>query len=509
MEFQLFFIFSFVILLFLFIVMKKRGKKAQLPPGPWRLPIIGNAHQLMHGLPHQSLRDLANKYGPLMRLRLGEVSAIVISSPKMAEEVMKTQGLAFVDRPAPFALEIISYNCSDVAFAPYGAYWRHLRKICVLELLSTKRVQSFRLMREEEVSNLIGNISLSISRAGAGFMPVINLSEKVFSLTNDITSRAAFGEKCKDKHVFLSTMKQVLTFASGFHLADLFPSIKFLHVISGAKPKIEKLQREIDSILNVIIKEHKENKMWANTGESEEDLVDVLLRVQDASDLDFPITADNIKAVILDIFTAGSDTPAIAVEWAMSELMRNPREMEKVQTEVRQVFNGKLEVDEAHIHELSYLKVVIKESLRLHPPLPLLLPRECRERCKINGYEIPEKSKVIVNAWAVGRDPECWKDAESFTPERFVSVDVDYKGTNFELIPFGAGRRICPGISFAVAIMELLLAQLLYHFDWSLPNGIKPEELDMTEANGSSLRRKNDLYLVPTLYCNLSVKKDE
>ncbi|KAF6153779.1 hypothetical protein GIB67_001012 [Kingdonia uniflora] len=507
MELQLLSTLTFILIFFI-IMVKKGGKKAQLPPGPWKLPIVGNMHQLISGLPHHSLRNLAKIHGPLMHINLGEVSTIVISSPKMAEEVMKTHDFKFLDRPPPLSAVIMTYNCTDVAFAPYGAYWRQLRKFCILELLSAKRVQSFRLLREEEVSNLIGNISLSISRAGAGFMPV-NLSEKVFSLTNDITSRAAFGEKCKDKHVFLSTMKQVFTFTSGFHLADLFPSIKFLNAISGTKAKIEKLQREIDRILNTIIKEHKENKTGANIGESEENLVDVLLKLQEASDLDFPITTDNIKAVILDIFTAGTETSSTAVEWAMSELMRNPREMEKVQTEVRQVFNGKLKVDEAHIHELSYLKVVIKETLRLHPPLPLLLPRECREKCEINGYKIPTKTKVIVNAWAVGRDSECWKDAEMFKPERFITGNVDYNGTNFEFIPFGAGRRICPGISFGIANVELLLAQLLYHFNWSLPNGAKPEELDMTEAFGTTVRRKTDLYLVPTLYSGLPVKKDE
>ena len=182
----------------------------------------------------------------------------------------------------------------------------------------------------------------------------------------------------------------------------------------------------------------------------------------------------------------------------MAEMMKNPRVMEKAQAEVRQVFRGKQTIDETEVHNLSYLKLVIKETLRLHPPLPLLLPRECRESCEIEGYKIPIKTKVIVNAWAIGRDPEHWHEAESFVPERFDNSSIDYKGTSFEFIPFGAGRRICPGISFGLANVEFPLAQLLFHFNWELPSGMKPEELDMTETFGATVGRKNHLYLIAT-----------
>ena len=184
----------------------------------------------------------------------------------------------------------------------------------------------------------------------------------------------------------------------------------------------------------------------------------------------------------------------------MSELVKNPRVMERAQAEVRSVFDGKGCVDEANLHELKYLKSVIKETLRLHSPVPLLLPRECSERCEINGYEIPAKTKVIVNAWGIGRDPKYWIEAEKFYPGRFLDGSIDYKGADFQYIPFGAGRRICPGITFGIANVELTLANLLFHFDWKLPNGDKPEELDMTESFGLSIRRKHDLHLIPTMY---------
>jgi cytochrome P450 len=184
----------------------------------------------------------------------------------------------------------------------------------------------------------------------------------------------------------------------------------------------------------------------------------------------------------------------------MSEMMRNPRVLEKVQAEIRQACKGKKKIDEKDIQNLSYLKSVIKETLRLHPPATLLMPRECREACEIDGYEIPIKTQLIINAWAIGRDPAFWHDGESFIPERFDSSSIDYKGANFEYIPFGAGRRMCPGILFGVANVELPLAQLLYQFDWKLPGNMKPEDLDMIENFGGVVARKNKLHLIPTSF---------
>lgn len=184
----------------------------------------------------------------------------------------------------------------------------------------------------------------------------------------------------------------------------------------------------------------------------------------------------------------------------MSELIKNPRVMKKAQDEVRRVYAEKGHVNEANLHELKYLKSIIKETLRLHPPVPLLLPRECSEKCEIDGYEIARKSKVIVNVWAIGRDSKFWEEAERFYPERFIESSRDFRGNDFEFIPFGAGKRMCPGVTFGVAGVEVILANLIFHFDWKMPNGVKPEELDMTESFGLSLRRKNDLELIPLKY---------
>ncbi|KAK7288538.1 hypothetical protein RIF29_01999 [Crotalaria pallida] len=502
MEFQItaYVFFTFFLFLFaLFKVVMKRSKSNKfttyLPPGPPKFPLIGNLHHFfVRSTPHHTLRNLALKYGPLMLLKLGEISYIIVSSPDVAKEILKTHDSIFSNRPL-MVISKLAYNATDIAFSPHGGYWSQLRKICTIELLSAKRVQTFRSIREEEVSKLIETICSSSEGS------IVNLSEKIFSVTYGITARAAFGMKSKHQKEFISIVEEAIQIAGGLCIADLYPSIRVLQKFSFMKAKLEKMRRKIDRILANIIDEHRNRKRSHNAA-SHEDLVDVLLNFQQQKDLEYPLTDDNIKAVILDVFTAGSETSSTVVEWAMSEMVKNPKVMKEAQAEVRRVYNLKGYVDETDIHQLTYLKCVIKETFRLHPPTPLLLPRESKVSCEINGYEIPAKTRVLINAWAIGRDQRNWPEAECFRPERFVHSSIDFKGQDFELIPFGSGRRICPGILFAIADIELPLAQLIYHFDWKLPSsGIKhEEELDMTETYGLTARRGKDLCLIPVTH---------
>ena len=204
-----------------------------------------------------------------------------------------------------------------------------------------------------------------------------------------------------------------------------------------------------------------------------------------------------------DIFAAGSETSSTVLVWAMSELVKNPRVMRKAQEEVRETFKGQDKLTEGDMVKLRYLHLVIKETLRLHAPVPLLVPRECREACQVMGYDVPRGTKVIVNVWAIARDNEFWHDGEEFRPERFDGSSIDFRGNDFQFTPFGAGRRICPGITLGLANAELLLASLLYHFDWELPDGANSEELDMAEATGITLRRKSTLWLKAKLHINV------
>ncbi|CAO2830485.1 unnamed protein product [Amaranthus hypochondriacus] len=290
---------------------------------------------------------------------------------------------------------------------------------------------------------------------------------------------------------------------SGFSVCDLYPSLSFISTISGMKRKLQKIVMRIDRLMDPIIEDHKSTKRHYN---DQQDLVDVLLKFHkhdhdQLHDNDFNLTSNNIKAIVLELFGGASDTTSTTIEWAFSELLKNPKAMKRAQDEVRQAFQGTQKmVEEASLHKLKYLKCVIKETFRLHPAFPCLLPRESMEYCEIEGYEIPPQTRIFINAWAIGRDSRYWEDPEKFIPERFESSLVDYKGTYFELIPFGSGRRICPGMGLGIATIELALAMLLYHFDWELPHGCKPQDMDMDEALGIVGRRKNDLYVIPSLY---------
>ncbi|XP_042047820.1 cytochrome P450 71D10-like [Salvia splendens] len=466
----------------------KHAKTYSHIPGPKTLPLIGNLHLMLRPAPpHHIFRQLAAKHGPLMHLQLGEIHSVIISSVDFAKQVVRTHDINFANRPPGLITEKLTYNYSDIVLAPYGDLWRQLRKICTLELLSARRVQSFRRIREEETLGLCKQIA-SCERIGSP----VDISGILYLTSFDVTTRVVVGGKTKERGTVTSIIQESIQLATGFMLADLYPSINLLPLITGVKFKTQRMYRKLDKLFDSIIEQHKA----AGDGGEVEDLVDVLLKIQQ-DETEFPLTTQNIKAVVLDMFVAGTDTSTINVEWAMSEMMRNPSILSKAQEEVRKVFDDKGYVDEAKFDELKYMRLVIKETLRLHPALPLLIPRMNVERCEIDGYEIPAKTRVIVNAWALGRDPEYWNDAEKFIPERFEGSCVDFKGNNLEYIPFGSGRRMCPGMSFGLANVELPLAMLLYHFDWKMPNGMRREDLDMKEAFGATVRRKHPLCLVP------------
>ncbi|CAN1169645.1 Desmethyl-deoxy-podophyllotoxin synthase [Linum perenne] len=472
-----------------------------LPPGPWKLPIIGNLHQLMgtNRLLHRRLADLAGRYGPLMHLKLGETSNVIVSSPELAKEFMKTHDLNFATRPYLPSADVVFYNARDIAFGAYGEYWRQMRKICTLELLSGSRVKMLRPVREEEIGEMVKSIRGGIQGE------TVNLSQTLISLGYAIISRAAFGYRMKklEEEALLPVLTKIVVVIGGSTVGDFFPSNRLLRIVTGTERQLKRLHREVDIILEKIIDEHIEKRRARSKkddDDEDEDLVDVLLSFTEKRDVE-------IKAVILvsfhvsqDIFLAGSDTSSTLVEWVMSELMKNPLVMQKAQKEVRQLFDEQGKVDESRLDELHYLQLIIKETFRLHPIAPLFLPRECRETVVVNGYLIPEKTRVTINAWAIGRDPRHWTNPDEFIPERFVDSSLDYKGHDFQFLPFGSGRRVCPGIQFGIAVVELLLANLLYHFDWKLPGEMKPRDLDMDEVFGSTVGRKNDLILVPIPY---------
>ncbi|KAK8942331.1 Premnaspirodiene oxygenase [Platanthera zijinensis] len=464
-----------------------------LPPGPWKLPIIGSMHHLAGEHPHRRMRSLAQKYGPLFHLKLGEVDLMVISSPELAADSMKTHDISFASRPQFMGSKIIMYDAGDIVFAPHGKLWAQLRKICTIELLSAKRVKHFRSLMEKESHHLVEKIR------AAGGSPV-NMTEMLLSAANTTISRASFGMDCAQQDKIFAAVKETFRYMSGFDLADLFPSFKFLGEINGMRRRLEKIHLVLDATLNEIFEEHERNHVMSTSLDQEEneDLVDVLLRLKRTGGLDTSLQMENLKGVIVDLILGGTETTSAIMEWTIAELIRHPEVMCKVQSEVRNAFNGKTKIHEQDIANLPYLNMVLKESLRVRPPAPILVPRYCSETVEIGGYTIPAGSRVLINAWAIMRDPTCWDDAESFKPERVETHEKDFNASRFQYMPYGGGRRICPGITFGMASIEIVLANLLYHFDWELPGGTRPEELDMEETMGLALTRKNPLLLVAT-----------
>ncbi|XP_077227062.1 cytochrome P450 71A9-like [Tasmannia lanceolata] len=487
---------AFISTFFLRHIRKKRKNEASnLPPGPRKLPIIGNLHQLGE-LPHHSLEQLSNEHGPLMFLQLGSIPTLVISSADVAREIFKSHDIAFSGRPVLYATKKISYGCLDMAFSPLGEYWRQVRKFSLSELLSAKRVQSYRTVREEEVALLIA----SVRHSSTSLVP-INLSELMFSLVNNIVCRTGFGKKYGDnsggfgKSRFHDILKETQALLGGFCISDFFPGLEWLHTFTGMKARLEKNFRELDDFYEEVIKEH----LNSESPEIEnEDFVHFLLRVQKDPSLATLLSRDHIKAILMDMLIAGTDTSSSSLVWTMSELIRNPRVMKRAQNEVRQIIGKKERVQESDLHLLNYLKLVVKESLRLHPPSPSLLPRETTKKCTVRGYEIPKRTRVLINARAIFMDRKCWENPEEFWPERFIDNSIDFKGQDFELIPFGVGRRVCPGIQFAVSVIELALANLLYCFNWELPHMVKREDVDMNESVGITTHKKIPLCLVAT-----------
>nr|XP_043619901.1 germacrene A hydroxylase-like [Erigeron canadensis] len=451
-------------------------------------------------MPHRSLGNLANKLGPVIRLQLGQVSLVVISSPDLAKQVMKTHDLSFSNRPKLLSAEIVGYNYKDIVFSPYDGYYRQMRKICVMELLSAKKVRSFESIREQESWDLVQSIQKQLM--GSKTIININLTKMIVRMMSDVTFRVSVGSRCKDQATLLALVVEILSLSGGFDVSDLFPSYKLLHLVTGMRNKLVKIHKKIDKLFDDIISDHQQLRASGQiSDDTEDDLLEVLLKLkEDGGGLQFPLTSENIKAVILDMFIAGTDTASVTIEWAMLELAKNPSAMKKVQTELRQTLKGKKKIYEADIRELDCLKLVIKETLRLHPPLPLLLPRECQEKCEVGGYHIPANTKVIINAWKIGCDPNNWSHPESFIPDRFYENSINMMGVDFEFLPFGAGRRMCPGINLGLANVELPLARLLYHFNWEVPINAKSQSIDTSEVFAVVLRPKHNLHLIPSAY---------
>uniref|UniRef100_J3LJ71 Cytochrome P450 n=1 Tax=Oryza brachyantha TaxID=4533 RepID=J3LJ71_ORYBR len=454
-------------LTFALLHLRRARRRPPLPPGPRPLPIIGNM-LMMDRLNHRGLAALAARYGGLLHLRLGRVHMVVVSSPEYAREVLQVQDGDFSNRPASIAIAYLTYDRADMAFSHYGHFWRQVRKLSAVRLFSRRRAQSWLAVRDES-AKLVRAIARS---AGEG---AVDLGELIFAFTKDVIFRAAFGTRGGGSNDELEVILQEFSKLFGaFNIGDFIPWLAWLDP-HGINKRLRAARAALDGVIDRIIDEHVSN----SAGDEDSDMVDDMLafldepagREQSGGELQgtLRLTRDNIKAIIMD--------------------------------ELADVVGLGRGVEETDLDKLPFLKCVAMETLRLHPPIPLLL-HEAAADCVVGGYSVPRGSRVMVNVWSVGRDPGAWKDADAFRPARFMpggdAAGLDLKGGCFELLPFGSGRRACPAIVLGMYELELVVARLVHAFEWALPDGVQPEELDMVDGFGLTAPRAARLRAVPT-----------
>lgn len=491
--------FPLLLLALVLIIFLRKPQNRKVPPGPPKLPIIGNLHQF-GDLPHRSLWDLSTKYGPIMSFKIGSLFTFVVSSAETAKDVLKIHDIQTCSKHKFINTKRLSYNFLDISFSPYSDYWRDIKKLAILEVFSIKRVQSFRFIREDEVSLLLD----AISQAASSSNPV-NLTYQVFAYSASILFRIALGYNFRgsnlDEGNFHCLLHDISTVLGEFSAEDCIPYMGWIiDRINGNHAKLERVFHEMDTIFENAINVHLELE---RNNQQSKDIIDVMLELdvdnQDRSTGSF-VQRNHIKGLLMNIFFGGIDTSSNIVIWAMAELIRNPRVMKIAQDEIRNCVRNRERVTEDDLYQLQYLKLLIKETLRLHPVAPLLVVREVMSHFKMNEYDIFPKDLIIINAWGIARDPSYWDKPEEFFPERFIENSIDFRGQHFEFLPFGSGRRICPGINMGLAAVELALANLLYCFNWEAPKGMENHDINLDEKGGITLSKKIPLELVPIAY---------
>lgn len=487
------------ICLVLKIINMLRKDTDKLPPGPPGWPIVGNLLQL-GGKPNESMYGLAAKYGPLMTLHLGMKTTVVVSSPAMAKEILKSHDQVFSGRTVIEASKCLSYSDSSLAWSSScGSRWRMLRKFCNTELFNVKRLEALQHLRRNQVFSTLQSIFEDSTKAKG-----VNIGHTVFLtslnlLGNLIFSQNMFGRDSQAAEDFKETVTKLMVIGGKPNLVDYFPFLRILDP-QGVSRDITKNIGIIFGLLDRSVEARIQSRIEGRTDHSsgkEKDFLDILLEYRSESGETF--TKKDIVAFLYDMFVAGSETSSSTIEWAMAEAIQNPRIMKKAQAELDEVIGKDRRVEESDIDRLPYLHALVKEVFRFHPPAPLLIPHRAESSCEVAGYTIPKDTQVLVNAWAIGRDPTIWNEPLEFKPERFMECDIEYKGQNFELIPFGSGRRICPGLPLAHRMVHVVTASLLHSFNWSLPDGITTDNMDMNEKFGITLQRASPLIAIPSL----------
>nr|AGC29951.1 CYP82D61 [Sinopodophyllum hexandrum] len=430
---------------------------------------------------------MADKYGPVFKIHLGVQQALVVNNSEIAKECFTTNDRFFLNRTSGVAVKIMSYNYVMFGFAPYGPYWRDMRKIIMLDLLSKRRLQSLKHVWHSEISISSKELYKLWETQKIDFCLVdmkqwladltLNMSVKMVVGKRDFGSASACEEtesrKCQ------KAMRSMFRFVGLFMLSDYLPYLGWLD-LGGYEKEMKRTMKELDILFQGWLDEHKTKRLSGAKEDDDQDFMDVMLSILEESKLGNDVDTIN-KSACMAIILGGADTTWATLTWALSLLLNNPNALKKAHDELDFHVGRDRNVDESDLVKLTYIDAIIKETLRLYPASPLLGLRVVTEDCTIAGYHVRAGTRLIVNAWKIQRDPLVWSQPHEFQPERFLERDVDMKGQNFELIPFGSGRRACPGISLALQVLPLTLAHILHGFELRTPNQNK---VDMTETPG-------------------------
>ncbi|KAD0371271.1 hypothetical protein E3N88_44372 [Mikania micrantha] len=483
------------VVLTLIAIRLRRARNLNSPPGPKPWPVIGNLN-LIGSHPHRSIHDLSQKYGEIMQLKFGSQNVVVGSSVEMAKVFIKTQDAKFACRPKTAAGKYTTYNYSNIAWAPYGPYWRQARKMCVMELFSAERLESYEYIREEETNSLLKSISKSAGEA-------IPLKDLLSTVSLNVISRMVLGKRYLDvsedsvvsPDEFKKMLDELFLLNGVFNIGDSIPWIDFLD-LQGYVKRMKAVSKKFDLFLEHVLDEHNERRTAEGEKFVAKDMVDLLLQLADDPDLDVKLERHGVKGFTQDLLAGGTESSAVTVEWAIAEILKKPEIFQKATEELDRVIGKNRWVQEKDMPNLPYIEAIAKETMRLHPVAPMLVPRRARVDCKVAGYDILEGTRVLVSVWSIGRDPKIWNKPEQFWPERFIGKEIDVKGHDFELLPFGAGRRMCPGYSLGYKVIESTLANLLHGFKWKLPGSMTRDDLNMEENFGLSTPKKFPLQTV-------------
>ncbi|KAF3442606.1 hypothetical protein FNV43_RR16522 [Rhamnella rubrinervis] len=496
------------------IFSKTRAKPAhRLPPSPRALPVIGHLH-LLGRIPHQALHKLSNHYGPLIYLLFGSKPSVIVSSAEMAKECLKTNEHCFLNRPKMTNIDYLTYGSADFTMTPYGPCWKFMKKLCMSELLGGRTLEVHLPLRREERKRFLKSM---LRKAEKG--EKVDVGAALIRLTNNIISMMALKQRCSENedeaHEVRKLVEDMCQLAGRFNASDMIWFCKNLD-LQGYGKKLKHVRGGYDKMMEKIMKEHEEARKKRNLNGGDDgfvkDFLDILLDIYEDQSSEFRLTRENVKAFIMNMFGAGTDTSAVTIEWALSELINHPNVMAKARQEIDSEVGHNRTVEESDISNLPYLQAIVKETLRLHPTGPLIV-RESTEECTINGYHIPAKTRLFVNVWSIGRDPNHWENPLEFRPERFTGEEgiirkrdqLDVRGQNFQYLPFGSGRRSCPGASLAMEVVQTTLGGMIQCFEWKVWEEGNGGVVDMEEGPGISLPRARPLVCVPVSRLSPSV----